>query len=391
MTIHRLNRLSVALVLIVAVSAVSQPLARAASGHTDSGAVESPSDTNVSEQPRQPVFRYRLYEDVTEKAFTVLVPDGWRTEGGIMQIPASQIQTVVDGCGKKLYFSIHDPASQVSITYFPTDIFHTAIAGGMQVWPGQVLNGMIQMPVVPSPAQYVSEYLFPSARQDARHVQWQNRQSLTALADAWHRAFHPDDPGTTRVEAESVEVSYERSGTRFAELWTALITRTQLHTSVIWLPDFAVAAGGPAAIVEDYAPVLEAVITSFRINPAWMADMIASFDACTKQVAKTQQRVRDLEQSIAKRVMQVQQEIRNIDNDIVTHRDQTRSVIQEHEHNVLMGKDKYEDSATGTRYLIDMGYARNFTDGDIIIQTDDQLFEPPPGFRDMNNISITGD
>lgn len=63
--------------------------------------------------------------------------------------------------------------------------------------------------------------------------------------------------------------------------------------------------------------------------------------------------------------------------------------IQEHEHNTLMAEDKYEDTETWKRYLIDMGYERNFTDGETIIQTNDWSFAPPSGYRDMKNISIT--
>lgn len=43
-----------------------------------------------------------------------------------------------------------------------------------------------------------------------------------------------------------------------------------------------------------------------------------------------------------------------------------------------MGNDTYEDDGTGNRYLIDMSYERNFTDGETIIQTNDWQFEPPP-------------
>ena len=78
-------------------------------------------------------------------------------------------------------------------------------------------------------------------------------------------------------------------------------------------------------------------------------------------------------------------------NEIVANRDKTRSVIQEHEHNTLMGEDKYEDTETGTRNLIDMGYDRNFTNGGVIIQTNDWTYEPPVGYRAMKNVQIADD
>jgi hypothetical protein len=347
----------------------------------------SPGTTNA----QAPVYRYRLYEDRTERAFTVLVPDGWQTEGGIMRIPPNQVQTIIDGCGKKLHFSMHDPSSKAFITYFPTEIYHSSLPGTsvMSFYPGQVVNGMKQMPQLLSPSQYVRHIVFPSSRAGASNIEWGETKSLTELANAWNHAFHSEDPVPPRVVAESVEVAYDRQGIRYGELWTALITSTTVQTSTVWLPDFVVVAGGPLDHVERFAPVLKAVITSFRMSPGWMARTIKHFNVCTQKVGAAQQEVRDLERKITDRLMKVQREMQRIDNDIVRNRDHTRSVIQEHEHNVLMGEDKYEDTGTGKRYLIDMGYERNFTDGEVIIQTNDWLYEPPPEFRDMRNINIT--
>jgi hypothetical protein len=36
-----------------------------------------------------------------------------------------------------------------------------------------------------------------------------------------------------------------------------------------------------------------------------------------------------------------------------------------------------------------MGYERNLTNGEHIIQTNDWNYEPPPGYRDMKNVHIT--
>lgn len=337
-----------------------------------------------------PVYRYKLYEDTTERAFTVLIPDGWKTEGGIMQISPQQIRTIVDGCGKKLYFSIYDPVSQASITYYPIEIYHTS-SFTMNMSPGQVLNGMVQMPQVMTPSQYVRQMIFPSTRTNVSKVEWGKLKNLTTLANAWHRAFHSDNHTPPLVRAESIEVAYDRSGKRFAELWTALITSTRKNDSTVWLPDFAVVAGAPIDRVEAIAPVLKAVITSFRMNPTWMARTIARFNECTEKVATTQEEIRAMARKISKRLMQVQKEVNRIDNEIVANRAKKNSIIQEHEHNTLMGEDEYEDTETGKRYIIDMGYERNYTNGDMIIQTDDWLFEPPPGYREMKNINITDD
>ena len=347
------------------------------------------SSGSKSSIPHQgaPVYHYKLYEDPTERAFTVMIPEGWKAEGGIMQIPQYQIRTVVDGCGKKLFFSVYDPSSQAFIIYFPTEIYHSSYMSNTT--PGQVLNGMVQLPRLLSPSEYVTEMLFPSSRPDAVNVEWGERKTLSELATAWNQAFHAEDEIPARVIAESIEVAYDRAGTRFAELWTALVTSYSASDSTVWMPDFAVVAGAPLATVEEVAPVLKAVITSFRMDPKWVATMIVNYEACTKKVVAEHGKIRAMEQKIQERMSKVQKEMRRIDNEIVGGQSTTRSTIQEHEYNTLMGNDEYEDTETGNRYIMDMGYERNFTDGDTIIQTNDRLFEPPPEYREMRNINIT--
>lgn len=376
--------------------AIRVPLSDNSNTHSQDAMWSGKKETAVSDGSNlsgqgAPVYRYKLYEDRTEQAFTVLVPAGWQTEGGIMRIPPNQIRTVVDKCGKKLYFSIFDPKTHASITYLPMEMYGTTAPGTsfFNPAPGQVLNGMIQMPQLLTPSQYVQQVVFPQYRRNVSNVEWGKLKSLSTLADAWKRAFHSQDRIPPLVRAESIEVAYDYSGTRFAELWTSMITSGQDKNTTIWMPPFTVIAGAPIDYIEKIAPVLKAVITSFRMNSTWMAQADAKFNQCTKGVVASHEQIRANDRRIAKRLKQVQKEIHKIDSDIVANRNKTRSVIQEHEHNTLMGLEKSEDPGTGKRYIIDMSYERNFTDGDTIIQTNDQEFSPPVGYRDMRSIHIT--
>lgn len=365
----------------------------------ESGAIRIPLNNDQSSRPvvpqnrgdGGPVYQYRLYQDATDNAFTVMIPQGWQVRGGIMRIAPNQIRTVVDGCGKKLHFTIYDPESQASITYFPTEMYASSAPGTtfITIPAGQVLNGMVQMPQLLSPSQFVQQVVFPGQRAGVQNIQWGKVESLNSLAAAWNTAFHAEDQIPPQIVAESIEVAYDRGDIRFGELWTSLITSVSVYNSTIWMPDFTVVASVPLDKADQLAPVLKAVITSFRMNSSWLAKTSAAFDQCTKKVVISQEQIRARDRKIARKLRQVQQEINRIDNDIVSSRNNTRSVIQEHEHNTLMGEDKYEDTETGTRYLIDMGYERNYSNGDQIIQTNDLNYEPPAGYRDMKNIQIT--
>ena len=211
-------------------------------GKIDSrGALKIPRGKNSGAEGDQtdqklPVYRYRLYEDTTEKAFTVMIPEGWKTEGGIMRIAPGQIRTVVDGCGKKLHFSIYDQKLKHQLP-ISQQIFsgrhprHPMAPSSTRAG----LNGMIQMPQVLSPTEYVRQYMFNRARPDASQVQWGKVKRLTSLAEAWNKAFHSEDQIPPVIVAESIEVAYERNGTRFAELWTALITSVTVNNNTIWM------------------------------------------------------------------------------------------------------------------------------------------------------------
>lgn len=331
--------------------------------------------------------RYRIYEDSTEKAFTVLVPDGWQIDGGVMQYPPNPVRTVVDMYGKKILFSVFDPESGAAVQYFPYEMIHSAAPGSVyiQVAPGQVLNGMIQMPSLLSPSDYARQVMFPMARLGASDVKWHRPVELESLARAWYKAVHANDPVKPSIKAQSVEVSYQQEGVAYKEVWTVLITATQVASSTIWSPDITVAARAPVNRFDELKPVLEAVITSFRLDSNWYARAIARFIEGTEKVRVAQDQIRKMDQAIQKHRMQIQDEVRRIDRDITSHRAATDAAIHEQEHNVLMGVDEYRDPVTDKRALLDLTYRFNYTDGENVIQTNDRLFEPPPEYREMTH------
>jgi len=353
---------------------------------SSTGAVAGKKQTSSSTDKR--VFRYHRYEEPREGAFTVLVPQGWKTEGGVLSIPAHQVRTLVDGCGKKIHFSVYDPRSGARVEYYPFEMIHTSAPGTSYITlaPGQVLNGMVQMPQVLSPAEYIMQYGFSLARANARNVKWGKRKKLDALANAWNKAFHSQDKVPVRSVAESVVVSYDLDGKPYKELWTGLFSYLTVSTSTIWTMDFIVSSRAPANRVQEFEPLLRTISNSFRVNSTWHANAVAHYSACAEKVRLTQDQIRKIDRAISDHRREVQKQMQKIDQEIVSSRDATRATIQKHEHNTLMGVSEYEDPQSGKRATLDMGYERTFTNGNEIIQTNDWLYEPPPEYRSMKEI-----
>lgn len=306
----------------------------------------------------------------------MLVPEGWKTNGGIMQIPPQRIRTVVDAYGKKIRFSVFDPASWAAVEYFPSEMFHT-LSGGVSyitIAPGQVLNGMMQMPRLLSPMEYITQVVFPNERQNVSNIEWGKRENRTDLADGWFKAFHSQDAIRPQVNSETIEVFYDLEGRRYQEVWISLITSVTVNTSTIWTPDFTVALRAPADQVEKFEPMLRTIVTSFRIDSRWFANAVARFKEGTEKVRMTQQQIRKLDRAISDHIRKVQEEVCQIDNEILSNRTATRENIQKHEYNSLMGLWEYEDPLSGKRATLDMGWDRTFTNGDHVIQTNDQQF-----------------
>jgi hypothetical protein len=128
------------------------------------------------------------------------------------------------------------------VQYFPYEMIHSAAPGSayIQIAPGQVLNGMIQMPSLLLPSDYARQVMFRMARPGASNVKWHRPVELESLASAWFKALHANDPVKPSIKKRSVEVDYQQDGAAYKEVWTVLNTSTRVAQDQIRKMDQAI-------------------------------------------------------------------------------------------------------------------------------------------------------
>ncbi|MCB9883133.1 MAG: hypothetical protein H6834_15200 [Planctomycetes bacterium] len=344
-----------------------------------------------TEPPVHAARHFRLYVDGTQKAFTVLVPEGWQTSGGVLP-KAPMGQTLVEQHARRILFATYDPKTQAAVQVLPFEMFGSQPDSYVQVAPGAPLNGMRQFRMPLAPSQLVQQWMFPNYRQGVSNVRFANVTPMNTLAQRWYKAFvEPGlQPGiAANVRAEMVESFYDIESTKYKEVWISLVSYVQVATTTIWTADITVTARAPEERFAEFEPLLRSVIASFQVDPHWFAVAVAEYKWGAEQVRITQDQIRRIEAAIQKKRMEVQDSIRRIDREIVEGRARTNEIIQETEHQTLMGLEEYRDPSSGQRMVLELGYERNYTNGSEVIQTNDWQWEPPPGWRSLEVLGNT--
>jgi hypothetical protein len=104
-----------------------------------------------------------MYREQTQGAFTLLVPKGWKTEGGM--VPSGASWNVVDLVESNIKFRVTSPDGLSFFGWYPRFYFQDPSAtirssgGILQVQPGQVIGGVWQYPYM-NIENYVQHIVF---------------------------------------------------------------------------------------------------------------------------------------------------------------------------------------------------------------------------------------
>lgn len=112
-----------------------------------------------------------VFEEPHQKAFTILIPKGWKTEGGM--IPSGVEWNLVDLVETNISFRVTSPDGQSFFGCYPRFYFQDpqvlaqSSYGMMQMQPGQVMNGCWLYPFL-DVAQYVQHIVFAQFAADGK-------------------------------------------------------------------------------------------------------------------------------------------------------------------------------------------------------------------------------
>ncbi len=268
-----------------------------------------------------------------EQAFTVLVPDGWRTEGGIFRVDPNAAGGALQSIAAKCDFTVkNDDAGTVMLRWLPDMLYFdprgTPLGQTGLFPPGSNYNGATVMPLIP-PAQFLAGVAFPYAHPRAEDVQIVEQKSLPDLAGKYRQWASVAMAGMTfGYEAAMTTVTYTEGGTAYKERMLCVIENWGQMGAGLWGNKETLFFRAPAAEFERWVPYLHVIQNSVRISPEWMAGEIRG------QIQRGE---------IAR---QTQQEIARIDREIVEHRRNTNAEINNDMFLTLTGQEDFVNPFT---------------------------------------------
>lgn len=280
-----------------------------------------------------------LHTDPYQGAFHILIPKGWKPEGGM--VPSGVGWNIVDLVETNIGFRVTSPDGASFFGWYPRFYFQDpafiaqSSGGYLNPQPGQILNGCWLFPFL-EVAPYVQNVVFGHlAAREFEHPRLLGPAApapeLKPLVPA---AASRSDYGCVNFECairgtpsygRLYSINYDLNGW----IWSTVGTFGWVAPKTRWKID---------------ERIMELCIRSFRIDSAW----------AQRAAAGSRQR--------AAKYHEVIREMNRIDDEITRNRSQTRSGIQEEMYKLLTWQIETFDPTTGRSQYLPL-YNHAWTDG----------------------------
>jgi hypothetical protein len=270
-----------------------------------------------------------------EHAFTILLPEGWIAEGGVLRIDPRLGPT--NSVGAKIDFSVKkDQAGSVMIHWLPNFTYKDprALVGAFPV--GSNYMGSMVFPVLDAQT-FMDQFVLRKQRPQARNVRVLERRPLSDLAQKYRqRSAMPN----ARYDAGSLTVAYDEGGVGYKEKLVAVIEDIEGQGLGMWTNHETLAVRAPAAEFDRTAPLLSAIESSLKGNPAWVDGENRGAAARAHNALQTQRYLQDQRHQMVERQREVNAEARHSSWLFLTGQD---DYVNPHTGEVEQGSNEYKN------------------------------------------------
>ncbi len=268
-----------------------------------------------------------------EGAFSLLVPDGWIMEGGILRVNPMMMGGPAQSLGAKTDLAIKkDQEGTVMIRWVPEYTYYDARAMGFGLGamypPGSNYNGMVVMPMMPA-ANFLGDMVFRQAHPYASDFALIEARPLPQVTQMYMQAAAAKGM-MLRYDASVLEYRYDEHGIIYKEIaYTCIEDLTPMGGTGIWYNKDTVYMRAPLREFRKWEKVLRVIHRSGEINPQWMAMEIRG------QIQRGEMAVRHMH------------DMQRIEREIVEHRRKTNAEINNDMFLAIMGQEEYRNPFTG--------------------------------------------
>ena len=274
-------------------------------------------------------------DEPNEGAFTILMPQGWQTKGGIFRVNAYEAGGPLNAMEAKCDLILKsDPNGTVSFHILPDIVYaHVGIGGGFFP-PGSYYQGAEIRQIVD--AQTFLTNLFSTIRPNAEEVRIVKITSLPGEKASLDRSLAYLNQLLIQIglsgmsfqsDAAGAVFEYREGPQRFTEVMLTGIV--DMRAAMTWKNTRTLAFRAPTEQFERWRPVMDIIRFSVRFNPTWVL----------KEMQGQQQR--------AKIVQKFYEEMRRIDHEIALKTSVNREEIMNDNFLVLTEQEEYVNPHTG--------------------------------------------
>lgn len=274
-------------------SMASGTVSDAASGNASGRASGAPSD----------VLYLRRVVEPHEHAFSVLVPKGWLTEGGILRINPMTVGGLgVNTIGAKVDFQVkRDERGTVLMHWLPEMTYKDmrrlgSLGVGFPV--GSMYMTARVYPLM-SAFAFLQQAIFPVQHPQARNVQVVERRPLPHLAKAFQEKA-PCSPGMGcyTYDVGLLVVTYDEGGVHYKEMLSTAIEDSGALGVGMWTNKNTTLVRAPAAEFEKIVPLFSMIQSSEQLNQSWVAAERQGMAQRGRNALATQKYVQDANRQI---------------------------------------------------------------------------------------------
>ncbi len=192
------------------------------------------------------------------EAVSLLIPSGWKTDGGIQWFPDYSILA-------NLLMTITDPQTGAQIEFLPVQNFTWLQQMVVPMQPGTNYLGNILHQPVRDARQFIEMFYVPHSLAHLGNARVVGEENLPKIASAVSRALG----GQSQVKSTRVRYQYTRNGRPWQEDVYVTLVYTDWQLGTMWSVYSACALRAPESDFERLAPVMSTSVSTLRLSPEW--------------------------------------------------------------------------------------------------------------------------
>ncbi|MGD8453299.1 MAG: hypothetical protein PVJ57_15895 [Phycisphaerae bacterium] len=223
------------------------------------------------------------------EVFRMLLPNGWRFNGGVeWKIHTQDVTRLsrVDLVNPAvLHFQVVSADGQVVIQAYPE--VHFADLRGSPAYnmgafpPGSDYGGFVVAEVM-DPADYITQVVVPQQRGGLPGARVLESKPVQSLAQRYDRdaatvnaALQGMFGGGVSHRAAMITVEYELGGRPVQEVFVAVLGYLQTPGITMWSSPLCLSVRAPRDEVEQWRPVIATIVNSIQFNMRWIGEYLA--------------------------------------------------------------------------------------------------------------------